>query len=493
MSQGHRLRRILVLSACLGAAASAASPALGESSAPTAQLAGVTLRPTLSDRARTEIVDWFDPGTEGVDESYTFFANVIRFGGVAERDGVVLTLEGQEVELFDLPDDAPGLGPGSVYYANTRWTRQREVHLRRASLKLPLDFLAPGLHVEGGRVFLNDGTETTPTDPSLAWIKKFRVSQRLLGAFDYTHVGRSFDGGILSYDRGPWNVTLSGGLPTAGGFNISANKHIADVSALYAALTVTEPDWLPRSDTRIFYFRYADDRDVVVLDNRPLADRQADGRPIEVHSIGANIAKVWPAGPGEVDVMGWVVGQFGDWQSQDHAAWALALEAGYRFIDVPGRPWLRAGWFRGSGDDDPGDGNHTTFFEGLPTARLYAQTPFYNLMNNEDLFAQLLVDVWEGGNVRLDYHHLRATEGDDLVYAGGGATMAEPIFGYAGFAASGHRTLANFVDVALTQTITSRISAYLYYGHAFGGGIVDAQFPGDDDLDYGYLEVTVRL
>jgi hypothetical protein len=474
------------------AATSLASAAAAQFEAPVWTVGDVTIKPTLSDRARTEIVDWFDPGVDGVDESYTFFANVIRFGAVAQRQSVTVTLEGQEVALFDLPTNAPGLGPGAVYYANTRQSTQREVHLRRGSLAWKVDPVA-GLSVEGGRFLLNDGTETTPLDPSLAWIKKARVSQRLIGAFDYTHVGRSFDGGVLKYDRKPYNLTFSGGLPTAGGFNISANNHIGELFLLYAAATATEPEWLPRSDARLFYFYYADARDVVAVDNRPLPARQGDGESIDIHTIGANLAKVWEAGPGEIDVLGWFAGQTGSWQSQDHAAWALALEAGYRLTDVYGKPWLRLGWFRGSGDDDPDDGNHDTFFQGLPTARLYAQTPFYNLMNNQDFFVQAIIAPWEGGNLRADYHHLWVTEDADLVYSGGGATISEPLFGYSGFAANGHETLANFVDLSLTQAVTPRVQASVYYGHAFGGSVVDAQFPGSDQLDYGYVELTLSL
>lgn len=474
-----------LLIGCVGSASA-------QGTAPTWEAGGFQLEPKLSVRARTEVVDWFDPGTSGVDASYTFFANVVHFGGVVRRDAFSVTLEGQEVELFDLPNDAPGLGPGAVYYANTRDTTQREVHLRRASLNWRVQEV-PGLSVEGGRFVWNDGAETVPADPSLAWIKKARVSQRLIGGFEYTHVGRSFDGGVLRYDRKPWNLTVSGGLPTAGGFNISANQHLDELFVVYGAATWTEPLWLPRSDARLFYLYYDDTRDVVAVDNRPLAQRQADDDAIQVHTVGANFAQVWSAGPGEVDVLAWVAGQGGSWQSQDHAAWALALEAGYRLVDVYGKPWLRVGWFRGSGDDDPQDDDHTTFFQGLPTARLYAQSPFYNLMNSEDAFLQVLWGPWAGGNLQLEYHHLWAAEDRDLVYAGGGATVEKPLFGYSGIPASGEHDLADFVDVTLSHGFTPRLSATVYYGHAWGGAIVEDQYAGGDGLDYGFLEFTWNL
>lgn len=467
------------------AAADAPSP-------PTWHWRGTTIRPTLSDRLRLEQVRWFDPGTAGVDPNYGFAANVVRFGAVVQRQQFSLTLEGQDVSLIDIPSDAAGLGPGGSYYANTASEGQHEVHLRRAGLTWNVADV-PGLAVEGGRILLNDGAETTPTDVGLAWIKRARVAQRLIGAFDYTHVGRSFDGGTLRYGHGPWNLTLAGGMPTSGGFNVSANQHLGDVHIAYAAVTATEPTWLPRSDLRLFYFYYDDARDVVATDNRVIAERQADDDDIAVHTIGAHFAKVERLGPGDVDLLLWVAGQAGEWESQDHAAWGLAIEGGYRLAELPGKPWLRLGWFRSSGDDDPNDGDHTTFFQGLPTPRIYAQTPFFNLMNNEDLFVQLMLTPWAGANVRLDFHHLRVVEGDDLLYSGGGAMLEEPAFGFNGFAARGHHTIGNFVDLSLDQVFTPHVKAAIYYGHVFGGSVIEAQYSDGDTLDYGYAELTLTL
>src|SRR5512141_2073302 len=156
------------------------------------QLGDAVVKPFLSDRLRVEMVNWFDPGPGAGDEDYTFVANVIRFGaGVQWRD-LQATVEGQEVELWNLPDDAPGLGPGATYYANTADRDPREVSVRRGVLQWNNAFVK-GVSVAGGRYFLNDGLETTATDAGLQWLKRNRISQRLLGAFDYTHTGRSFD------------------------------------------------------------------------------------------------------------------------------------------------------------------------------------------------------------------------------------------------------------------------------------------------------------
>ena len=69
-----------------------------------------------------------------------------------------------------------------------------------------------------------------------------------------------------------------------------------------------------------------------------------------------------------------------------HSANAAAVEGGYQLTKAPTAPWLRGGWFRSSGDNNATDATHNTFFQILPTPRVYARLPFYNLMNSTDEF-----------------------------------------------------------------------------------------------------------
>lgn len=485
-ARGVRLMLLTLSGVMLCAAMSASSAFAYEFS-----IADVKVKPFASDRVRFEVVDWFDPGP-ATENDYWFFANVLRFGAKLEHPSWEITVEGQDVSLVHLPDD--GVGPGSVYFANTRNRDQHETHIRQGFLELP-NLGVEGFSLKGGRFIFSEGLEgmDRASDPNLKWLKKSRVSQRLIGRFDYTHVGRSFDGGKLNYDRGPLTLTFMGGIPTAGGFNVSANKNIGDIHTTYAAATITEPTWLPRSDMRVFYNYYTDGRDVVATDNRPLAIRQGDDQDINVHTIGGNFTKVCSLGPGNVDAMLWVAGQFGDWERQDHRAYAVAVEAGYRLNDLPWKPWFRTGYFRGSGDDDPTDGDHDTFFQVLPTARLYAMTPFYNLMNNQDVFVQMVLKPLPNLLVRSDYHYLRVSENDDLVYSGGGATQSRPVFGYGGFSARGDDSIAHFIDLTVAYTMNEHLKFSAYYGHAFGQSVISNEFPVDDDLNYAYFETTISF
>jgi hypothetical protein len=315
----------------------------------------------------------------------------------------------------------------------------------------------------------------------------------LLGPFDFTHVTRSFDGGRVTYDQPGWNVTALAARPTRGGFEVSANGEVEDVTVAGLALTAKRLPFAdaPPADLRLFYLFFEDDRDdPLKVDNRALDVRQGDHQAIDIHTIGAHALTAIESGPGVLDGLVWAVAQTGEWGELDHTAWAYALELGYQFPRIFAQPWVRIGFDESSGDDDPADGEHHTFFQMLPTARIYAQLPFYNLMNNRDLFAQLILRPNARVTIRTDYHWLSLTEQRDLWYAGGGATN-DDIFGFSGAPAGGHHDLAHLVDLSVTASLHEHVSLGLYYGHAFGRAVVSTSFAGTD-ADYAFAELTFK-
>src|SRR6185503_8322313 len=151
---------------------------------------------------------------------YAFFANQLRAGVRLDFPHVQLGVEAQDTRLANLPDDATlappqgALGPGAVYFLNTRDTEQGETFLKQGFLALR----GRGFTAKVGRFEYRDGTEAVPGDATLAFVKKTRINERLIGAFDFTHVTRSFDGGLVAYDDPGWNATAIGLRPTRGGF-----------------------------------------------------------------------------------------------------------------------------------------------------------------------------------------------------------------------------------------------------------------------------------
>jgi hypothetical protein len=448
---------------------------------------------SASNRVRGEFVDWFTP-PEGVAppgaQRYNFVANRFRAGVRVLLPPVELNLQLQDTELANLPEDASlpppvgNLGTGAIYFANRRSTPQGELFLKQGTLTAR----GRGFTATIGRFEYRDGLEVVPSDPTLAFLARTRIAERLVGPFDFTHVSRSFDGGRVAYDRPDWNLTAFGTRPTWGGFEVSANREL-DMEVAGLAWTLRRLPAGPPVAARVFYLYYRDAReDTVKVDNRPAKVRMADKDPITINTIGGNATTAIDFGPGIVDGLVWGVVQTGAWGVQSHGAWAYAMEAGYQLPTVVAAPWLRVGWNKSSGDNNPNDGEHRTFFQLIPTARTYARLPFFNLMNSSDVFCELLLRPHDRVLLRTDFHWLRVTDGRDLWYSGGGAT-SNTFFGYAGSPANGNGPLATLADISVTVTVLQQLTLEAYYGHAFGAAVVEQTFPGKD-ADYGFLELT---
>ena len=348
------------------------------------------LRLELSDRARYERVDWFRtaPGSAIRNYDYGFFENRLQVGLRVTRDPIEIFVQYQNSLLTSLPKNAPG--PGGSYFTNTPEVNQEKGILRNAWLRWKTPFDARGTSLQVGRQPFRDGLEAPSLDPTLLWLQKNRIAERLVGPFDYTDVGRSFDGAQLAYDDPAVNVTAFGFTPTWGGYEINANREL-EVGIAGVSVNAKALEALPGTSGAAV-------RTLVPGPARTDSGRQpaARGAPGGRRRHRDLHARRQPeprrAGrAGTARPLVWGATQFGDWQSQSHGAWAYALELGFQLPDVWAKPWLRVGLDQSSGDPDPNDGDHESFFQVLPTARLYAQYPFYNLMNNRDLFGQLIL------------------------------------------------------------------------------------------------------
>lgn len=457
-----------------------------------------TVRLEISNRIRGEFVDWFEPvpGSPTPENRYDYLGNRFQAGVRVKRDPIEIFVQFQDSTVSNLP--SAGVGVGASYWANTAYTPQNGAFVRNAWLAWKAPFGVEGLSLTAGRQIYADGMDAPAKDPTLLWVQTQRIAQRLLGPFDFTHAGRSFDGGRIGFDAPDWNVTAFGFRPTRGGFEVNANGEV-DITVAGGSLALkdsaTVAASLGKTIGRIFYVYYADHRDVVFLDNRPLALRTADrDRPALLHTVGGNVVHAAPVGPGTVDAMAYGMAQVGSWQSQDQSSYAWGTELGYQIPDVWAKPWLRVGFNLGSGDEDPTDDTHGTFFQMLPTAWLYAQFPFYNMMNNQDAFAQIVLQPHPRVTLRWDVlHWLRTTSSLDLAYFGGGATK-NSFFGYGstGRPAGGSSSLALLTHVLLSIRPIDAVTLNLFYGHAWGQSVIQANY-ARKPANYGFAEMIISF
>ena len=192
---------------------------------------------------------------------------------------------------------------------------------------------------------------------------------------------------------------------------------------------------------------------------------------------------------GNFDLVLWGALQNGSWGSQSQHAGAFITEAGWQLPVRALQPWFSVGYSYGSGDGDPSNGRHSTFFQLLPTPRPYARFPFYNMMNNEDVYGTLNVRPASKLSLRTEAHALRLASASDLWYSGGGAFQPKT-FGYTGRPSHGNRGLANVWDLSADYQITRSFSTTLYYGHAWGKGVVESIYPKEASGQFIFLETN---
>lgn len=450
---------------------------------------------SVSWRARAENWDWFKSGTG--DGAYTLGHSLLKidFGQRLERfDWFV---EVAQSSIFGLPTGAVvaapqgQLGLGGTYYAANgnnpndayAFVKQAYVQVKEAAAGSP----------KIGRFEFYDGTEVKPKDPTLNTIVMTRLAHRLISNFGFAAFQRSFDGIELSWDAGENNFTFFGGRPDRGVFQVDGNGEL-DVDAYYGAYNRSFSTNNSAGQLRLFSVGYVDHRTTVLkTDSRPAAARGADLDELQIGTFGADYGQVvHTASAGTFDALGWGAFQTGSWGTLTQHASAFVGEFGWQPPVGALKPWFSAGYSYGSGDGNPSDGTHGTFFQVLTTPRLYARFPFYNMMNNEDWYGTLNLKPVSKLALRSEVHVLRLANAADLWYLGGGAFQRKT-FGFTGRPSNGYRSLANVWDISADYQIAPSLSTTVYYGHAWGKSVINAIYPRDKNGQLFYVETNFHF
>ena len=479
-----------MLTATVSTAGAQPSPAPAATAPPTP-----TWRVSATNVMRLESWRYFEPRPGGGDPDYTFLADRLRVDVRGHWARVDFTLAAQYVGMAGLPDRAVGpgaLGTGALYFdQGSRASNESQIYLRFANLRFPA--VARGVDLQIGRMGYLSGAEAPSGVAKIETVKRQRLDARLVGEFEWSIYQRAFDGVRVDVTRPRWRATGVAFMPTQGGFARAASTTMREVVVAGATLS-SRPTSTPGRKTQVqaFGWQYHDARTVTQRPDN--TGRTAPGGvDIDVSTIGATLLGAYPAGPGEVDLFAWGVAQAGQWYGDDHRATAVALEGGYQWTKAPWRPWLRAGLFHASGDDDPADDAHGTFFPLLPTVRRFSQTTAYGTMNLRDLFVQVQARPRPAIGLRLDLRRLDLASAADLWYAGSGATLARgAVFGYAGRRSNGSTRLGTAVEASADCAITPRVSMNLFAGRLRGGPVVTGTFAGDT-LWFAYAETVVAV
>jgi len=446
-------------------------------------------------RTRAEGWNWFEGPTGNSD--YGLWDSLLRVGIGQTRERFDWFIEGEQPSILGLPNDAVvaapqgQLGLGGTYYAaNNNHTNVANGFIKQAFVNFRQ--VGPvGLKV--GRFEFFDGMEVKPKDPFLATVIQGRISSRLISNFGFAAVQRSFDGVQLSASSGQNNITFFGARPTQGVFQVKGMDEL-DVDTYYGAYTRSVAAKQSAGELRVFALGYIDHRThVLKTDNRPSAVRSTDLGKIEIATWGADYVHVFnTADAGKFDFLVWGALQTGSWGTLTQRAGSFVGEAGWQPPVKVLKPWVSVGYSYGSGDGNANDSRHGTYFQVLTTPRQYARFPFYNMMNNEDWYGTVNLKPVSKLALRSEVHALRLASASDLWYLGGGAFQPKT-FGYTGRPSNSNRGLANVLDLSADYQFTKAFGATLYYGHAWGKGVISAIYPKDANGQLIFLETNVHF
>lgn len=453
---------------------------------------------TGSLRSRLYFWDWFEPVAGN--NTYQYAGNLFRIGLSQSHDTWGWNAEFAVPFMLGLPSSATGtgaqqgaLGLGSNYFSANSGNRNTAMIFPK-QLYLRFDGLGGNKRhtLQLGRFEFLDGSEVVPKNSTLATLKRERVFQRLIGTFVFSDVGRSFDGLHYSYATPNNNFTFIGAVPTRGVFQVDGwgwNR----AGFGYASFTHKWGSQRHTADTRLFFIDYDDFRHILKTDNRSLATRRTDLVNIRIGTFGGHTLHAFETSSGTVDLLFWGAAQTGRWGVQTQRAGAFDIEGGLQpKILARIKPWVRGGFTYGSGDGNPNDNRHETFFQLMPTPRPYARFPFFNMMNTEDGFGILILRPHSKVTVSTEFHALRLSNANDLWYSGGG--VFQPwTFGYSGRATSGRRSLGNLYDTGVEYRVNRKLTLSAYMGYTQGLAIMEQIYPNGKDGRFGYLEFLHRF
>lgn len=186
-----------------------------------------------------------------------------------------------------------------------------------------------------------------------------------------------------------------------------------------------------------------------------------------------------------------------DWQLEFEVPFMLHLPTTAVKAAPQGQLGLGAAYFAANdGNANPAGlflkQGYVRFFQVLPTARIYARTPFFNLMNSVDAFGELVLRPSNRVTLRTDLHSIRLARNNDLWYSGGGAFQSGT-FGYNGRPSNGQTRLGTLYDVSGDITLNRYVGLGLYYAYVRSHDVARAIFPAGSGARFGFVEWQFRF
>lgn len=324
--------------------------------------------------------------------------------------------------------------------------------------------------------------------------------ERLVGAFGWNNIGRSFDGVKLRWQNEWLTADLFATrpvIPQDGRFNVE-NDHDS-FSGIYATTTK-----VPKNSVDFYFLARNADRQAAADVPSPQVP-QPSAR--DIYTVGGRIKSQ----PGQFHGFDYLLDgayQFGDYVDPrlvlnataprlDQRAFMTVAQAGYTFSEVWATPRLGVEFDYGSGDSNPTNHTHETFENLFPTNhKFYGSMDLASLQNIEDAGINLTLKPTSRVSIAIIGNALWLASTHDSFYAVTGV----PRGGFTATPGNGYGInprYGSFLGTDLTAIAGLAVSRSLQlevgYGHFFAGQYVAQTWAaasfGSRDADFGYAQM----
>lgn len=319
--------------------------------------------------------------------------------------------------------------------------------------------------------------------------------ERLIGAFAWNNIGRSFDEAKLRWQNAWFSADFFTGMPVVPRDEQFDMPNSYDwLSGVYATSlkipkTILEGYFLARNASREAINYYSDPQ-----------FPQPTAR--DIYTVGGRL-KSKPGEPGNWDYTIEGAYQFGDYAAtagskrltQD--AFMFIAQGGYTFANAWATPRLGAEFDYSSGDDNSADGTHGTFDNLFPTNhKFYGSMDMVSLQNIKDLGVNLTLKPTPRMSVAFMGNALWLADTHDAFYTVTGGTRPAP---YAVNATTAKYD--NFVGTEFTAVAGYAVTRFAQveagYGHFFVGDYIAQSLAapafGSRDADWVYVQSTIKF
>ena len=333
--------------------------------------------------------------------------------------------------------------------------------------------------------------------------------ERLIGAFGWNNIGRSFDAAKLRWQNEYFGADFFTGypvIPVDGQFDQDNSQDL--FSGVYATSMK-----IPKTILETYFLARNTGNGAKNIEPSPQFP-QPSAR--DIYTVGGRVKSK----PGEIGNWDYTVEgayQFGDYRDPrlkinggnsprlTQNAFMFILQGGYTFADWWATPRLGLEYAYSSGDSNVHDSTHGTFDNLYPTNhKFYGYMDFASLQNIQDLRSSLSIKPTTRSSVSLEGHAFWLANTHDNFYnvgggARGGTTLASNVGTGTGYGVnpSYSQFVGTEIDLVGGYALTRFLQLEGGYGHFFVGDYVKQSLSnsnyGAKDADWVYVQTTLKF